>query len=115
MSAIQDKDPGYKQQVAGPGCTLKKVLDLIGGKWKILILCSLNQNGSMRYGVLKRSVYGITNAMLSNSLRELQQDGFITRTVYTEMPLQVEYALSDKGRSIAPLLMDLSKWGEDNL
>ena len=101
--------------VAGPGCTLKKVLDIIGRKWKILILCDLHQNGTLRYGTLKRSIIGITNAALSNSLKELQSDGLVIRTVHTEMPLQVEYSLSEKGSSIAPLLMDLSRWGEEHL
>ena len=106
---------GCQDRKASSECTLKKVLDIIGGKWKILILCDLHQNGTLRYGTLKRSIIGITNAALSNSLKELQSDGLVIRTVHTEMPLQVEYSLSEKGSSIAPLLMDLSRWGENHL
>lgn len=112
---MSDNNNESLKTVAGPGCTLKKVLDIIGGKWKILILCDLHQNGTLRYGELKRSIFGITNAALSNSLKELKSDDLIIRTVHTEMPLQVEYSLSEKGASIAPLLMDLSQWGETYL
>lgn len=102
--------------VAGPGCMLKKVLDLIGGKWKILILCSISQRGVARYGALKKMICGITNAMLANSLKELERDGLVIRKVYAdEMPLKVEYSLSEKGQSIVPILLELQAWGEGNL
>lgn len=102
--------------VAGPGCALKKVLDLIGGKWKILILCSIYQEGTVRYGRLSKMIYGITNTMLANSLREMETDGLVKRTVYAdEMPVKVEYSLTEKAQSILPILLELRDWGDRNL
>ena len=102
--------------VAGPGCALKRVLDLIGGKWKILILCAVHQKRVARYGELRRMIFGITNTMLANSLRDMEQDGLVRRTVYAdEMPVRVEYSLTERGKSIVPILLMLKDWGEENL
>ncbi len=104
-------DPG----IAGPGCALKKVLDVVGGKWKILLLCALDEGGTLRYGELRRRVYGITNTMLSASLRELESDGLVLRRQYPEMPVRVEYSLTGKGASLIPILLELKGWGDENL
>lgn len=101
--------------VAGPGCALRRVLDAVGGKWKILILCALNEGGTLRYGQLRRMVYGITNAMLANSLKDLMESGLVVRRQYNEMPVRVEYALTEKGESLIPILLQLKDWGEANL
>ena len=94
---------------------LKKVLDIIGGKWKILILCALHQGVTVRYGELKKMIYGITNAMLANSLRDLEDDGLVHRELFDERPLRVEYSLTEKGNSIVPILLTLKDWGAENL
>ena len=99
----------------GVGCVLKKVLDVIGGKWKIRIICNIGKEKVLRYNELKRIVDGITNTMLSNSLKELEADGFVVRTQYPEMPVRVEYTLADKGESIMPILLELEAWGKENL
>lgn len=101
--------------VAGPGCALRRVLDAVGGKWKILILCALNEGGTLRYGQLRRMVYGITNAMLANSLKGLMESGLVVRHQYNEMPVRVEYGLTQKGESLIPILLELKDWGEANL
>lgn len=101
--------------VAGPGCALRKVLDAVGGKWKILILCALNEGGTLRYGELRRMVYGITNAMLANSLKDLMEFGLVVRHQYNEMPVRVEYGLTAKGETLIPILLELKEWGEANL
>lgn len=101
--------------IAGDGCGLKKVLDIVGGKWKIMILCVIDKNEVMRYGELRRAVKGITNTMLANSLKELESDGLAERKQYDEMPVRVEYNLTDKAKSLIPILLELKKWGEDNL
>ena len=101
--------------IGGEGCGLTKVIDLVGGKWKIIILCVINNNEVVRYGDLKRSIYGITNAMLSNSLKEMVEDGLVIRKQYDEMPVRVEYSLSTKAKTLIPILLDLKKWGEKNL
>mgnify|MGYP000166987938 CR=1 FL=1 len=84
------------ENIAGQGCGLKKVLNIIGGKWKILLLCVIDDKGVMRYGELRRAVYGITNTMLAQSLKEMEEDGLIERKQYREMPVRVEYSLTEK-------------------
>ena len=103
------------EDIAGEGCGLKKVLNIVGGKWKIMILCVIDNNEVVRYGDLRRTVYGITNTMLAQSLKELESDGLICRTQYNEMPVRVEYSLTDKTKSMIPILLELKKWGETYL
>lgn len=101
--------------IAGERCGLKKVLDIVGGKWKIMILCLIDNQEVIRYGELNRSIYGITNTMLANSLKELESDGLVIRKQYAEMPVRVEYSLTQKAKSLIPILLELKKWGEENL
>ena len=101
--------------IAAVDCGLRKVTRVIGGKWKILIICSMQEAGAMRYNELKRKVAGITNTMLANSLHELEADGLILRHQYQEMPVRVEYELTDKCKSVIPILLELKAWGERNL
>ncbi len=101
--------------IAGEDCGLKKVLNIVGGKWKIMILCVIDKDENVRYGDMKRAVYGITNTMLAHSLKELEDDGMVNRKQYDEMPVRVEYSLTDKAKSLIPILLELKKWGEDNL
>ena len=101
--------------IAGERCGLKKVLDIVGGKWKIMILCLIDNQEVIRYGELNRSIYGITNTMLANSLKELESDGLVIRKQYAEMPVRVEYSLTQKAKSLIPILLELKKWGEKNL
>jgi DNA-binding HxlR family transcriptional regulator len=103
------------EDIAGEGCGLKKVIDIVGGKWKIMILCVMDKEGPIRYGDLRRRVYGITNTMLANSLKEMENDGLVQRKQYMEMPVRVEYSLTSKAESIVPILLQLKKWGEENL
>lgn len=103
------------EDLAGKDCGLKKVIDIIGGKWKIMILCVIEKEGTVRYGDLNRRVFGITNTMLATSLKEMERDGLVERKQYMEMPVRVEYSLTKKGESIVPILLQLKKWGEENL
>ncbi|SET21223.1 transcriptional regulator, HxlR family [[Clostridium] aminophilum] len=103
------------RDIAGEGCGLKKVLDLVGGKWKILILCVIDYNEVVRYGELRRTIHGITSTMLSHSLKELEADGLVSRIQYDEMPVRVEYQLTPNAKSLIPILLQLKRWGEDNL
>ena len=103
------------ENIAGQGCGLKKVIDIVGGKWTIMILCIIDRDETVRYGELKRAVYGITNTMLAQSLKELESDGLVIRKQFDEMPVRVEYTLSKKASSLIPILLQLKKWGENNL
>ena len=103
------------EDIAGKDCGLKKVLNIIGGKWKIMIMCVIEKEGTVRYGELRRQVFGITGTMLANSLKEMEEDGLVERKQYAEMPVRVEYSLTEKAKSIVPILLQLKRWGEENL
>lgn len=91
-------------------CPVKNALEIIGGKWKLRILRQLLSQEAVRFNELKRAILGITNTMLSNSLHELCNDELITRNQYNEMPLRVEYSLTDRGKSLLPLFYELTIW-----
>ena len=76
------------------------------------IIWALNKNGSMRYNALKRSIHGITNMMLTQSLKELETDGIINRKQYMEIPPRVEYSLTEDGEKLIPALKALANWGD---
>ena len=114
MSKKEKKEP-LCENIAGQDCGLKKVLNIVGGKWKIMILCVIDNKEVVRYGELSRSIHGITNTMLANSLKELEVDGLVERKQYNEIPVRVEYNLTKKTKSLIPILLELKKWGEDNL
>ena len=94
-------------------CPMELMFGIIGGKWKTRIICTLNLNPSLRYGEIKRRVRGITPTMLASSLRELEALRIISRTQYDEMPVRVEYALTDAGRSLVPILLEIRDWSAD--
>lgn len=96
-------------------CPLSLALDRIGGKWKIQILCALHQDGKTRYNALKRKINGITNTMLASSLKELEQDKLVSRTQYMEMPVRVEYSITDRCNGLMPILMQLAQWSINTL
>ena len=95
-------------------CAIEVTLALIGGKWKALLLCHL-AIGIMRFSELKRTFPCITQKMLTQQLRELERDGLISRKVYAEVPPKVEYALTEFGRSLLPLIQMMSAWGKEYL
>ncbi len=92
-------------------CPLQVALKRIGGKWKIPIICTLSGEQGIRYNELMKKVTGITNTMLASSLKELEKDGLITRVQYNEMPIRVEYFITDKSRDLMPTLQALALWG----
>ncbi|AYO29405.1 transcriptional regulator [Biomaibacter acetigenes] len=96
-------------------CPVTYALKLIGGKWKIPILWVLSQNGTMRYNELKRRISGITNMMLTQSLKDLEANGLIKRVQYMEIPPRVEYSLTDAGMSLLPALAELARWGTEQM
>ncbi|MBV4417800.1 helix-turn-helix transcriptional regulator [Clostridium tyrobutyricum] len=89
-------------------------LSIISGKWKLKIIYLLVCMGTVRYGVLKRNIDGITHKMLSSQLKELQNKDIILRKQYMEMPPKVEYSLSKKGESLIPIVKAMCKWGEEH-
>lgn len=89
-------------------------LSLISGKYKMVILYCLMEFGTVRYSALKRYIGSISHKTLSAALKELERDGLILREEYPQIPPKVEYSLSDKGRSLMPVLDGLCLWGEEN-
>lgn len=101
--------PLYKSRY--DNCPLTFALNLIGGKWRLPIIWALSQNGTMRYNELKRSIDGITSMVLTQSLKELEQSGIISRKQFMEIPPRVEYSLTDHGKDLIPALKALANWG----
>ncbi|EHL96410.1 HTH-type transcriptional activator HxlR [Acetobacteraceae bacterium AT-5844] len=97
-----------------PGCSVEAAVSLIDGKWKCVILFHLLE-GTMRFNEMRRRLPGVTQRMLTNQLRELEQDGLIIRTVYAQVPPKVEYNLSPLGHSLEPILGALKQWGDANI
>lgn len=93
---------------------MEATLTVIGGKWKCVILWHLAEDGTSRFSELRRRLPGITQRMLTNQLRELEADGLIEREVFAQVPPKVEYRLSERGRTLWPVLDALKRWGDDN-
>lgn len=94
------------------GCPVEATLEKIGGKWKGVALYHL-LDGTKRYNELKRLLGTVTQRMLTKQLRELEADGLVVRTVYPVVPPHVEYSLSEKGKTLAPILLALRNWGHE--
>lgn len=95
-------------------CPVTFCLSVIGGKWKpVIIFCIAN--GVDRFGAMQRSVPGITKQMLTKQLRELEGDNILTRTVYAEVPPRVDYALTETGRSLLPIVEHMKMWGQAHM
>lgn len=93
-----------------PECPVATTVGLIGSKWKLLIIRNLMAR-PWRFNELKKSLEGISQKVLTDSLRSMEEDGLITRTVYPEVPPRVEYALSDLGETLRPVLNAMQAWG----
>ena len=95
-----------------PACPVETTLSLIGDKWKVLILRDLLP-GTKRFGELKRSIGSVSQKVLTAQLRDMEEKGLVTRTVYAEMPPRVEYTLTETGYSLRPILDAMERWGTD--
>ena len=91
-------------------CPLEYGLDVFGGKWKPRIICVLAEKGRLRYSELRREMTDITDAVLAAALKELMNDDIIHRRQYDEIPPRVEYCLTEKGKSVVPILQSICRW-----
>ncbi|MBH0165018.1 helix-turn-helix transcriptional regulator [Fictibacillus sp. 7GRE50] len=103
-------EEGYKRK---EDCPLTFALTLIGSKWRLPIIWALWKNKRIRYNELKRQVDGITNMVLSQSLKEMEKQGLIVRTQFMEIPPRVEYSLTEAGEALIPSLKSLAEWGKE--
>lgn len=96
-------------------CPVSDVIDRISDKWSLHAIIKLGLHGRLRFSELKRNIEGISQRMLTVTLKHLEQDGLVTRTVYPEIPPRVEYELTDLGRSLLEQVMKLSEWASENM
>ena len=92
-------------------CPVTPLLLMLQGKWKFQIIYEMCIQEPIRFGELKRNIPGITNTMLTSSLRELERDGLVDRVQFNEIPPHVEYSLTEKGRALLPVFYAMTKWG----
>jgi DNA-binding HxlR family transcriptional regulator len=104
-----------KKNWGGEECPITLFMEQIGGKWKPVILWLLIHNDTMRFSELDKSITGITQKMLSQQLKRLEETGTIKRVSYPVIPPKVEYSLTEKGKSLFGILNDLCRWSEHNL
>jgi DNA-binding HxlR family transcriptional regulator len=94
-------------------CGIDAAMDVVSGKWKSLVLWELDNYGTRRFGELRRGLVGVSEKVLTQQLREMEEDGLIHREVYREVPPKVEYSLTDLGRSLNAALAPLGEWGSE--
>ena len=99
------------EEKMGEICPLRLAMDIVGGKWRLSIICLLKDGVPRRYNQIKRGVPGITNVMLAQSLKHLEEYGIVHREQYNEVPVRVEYCLTDGGKTLLQALYQFSEWG----
>ncbi|MBO4556834.1 MAG: helix-turn-helix transcriptional regulator [Elusimicrobiales bacterium] len=95
-----------------PLCPINYLTKVLGGRWKLHVLCILNNWGTVRFGKIKKKIGQVSNVMLSQTLKELERDGIVIRHQYNEVPPHVDYALSKKGKDVLSALFSLGDWAE---
>lgn len=98
-----------------PDCPIRNILARISDKWSLLVLYTLNQEPVMRFNTLQKSIPDISQKMLTVTLKTLEEDGFVNRKVYAEVPPKVEYSLTDRALSLLPCINELISWAKENM
>lgn len=98
-----------------PDCPIRNVLSRVGDKWSMLVLFTLENNSSQRFKELQRNIPDISQKMLTATLKTLEGDGLILREAFPEIPPRVEYSLTEKGKSLLPLIDNLLSWASENM
>jgi DNA-binding HxlR family transcriptional regulator len=98
-----------------PGCPVESTLSFLDGKWKGVILYHLLQDGTLRFSELRRRIPSVTQRMLTKQLRELEEAGVLSRTVFAVVPPRVDYALTPLGLSLEPVIVALREWGREHV
>lgn len=98
-----------------PDCPIRNVLARVGDKWSLLVLYTLEQSQVMRFSALRKNIPDISQKMLTVTLRTLEEDGFVSRKMYPEIPPRVEYSLTERARSFLPYINGLISWAKENM
>lgn len=96
-------------------CPIRNVVARFGNKWALLVMLILNENNPSRFNQLGKLIPDISTKVLSNTLQVLEADGLVKRTVFPEVPIRVEYELTETGRTLIPIILSLTEWAEKNL
>lgn len=105
--------PKYKKKLEEDiRCPLEYGLTIFGGKWKSRIICVLAAKETLRYSEIRKEMFNITDAVLAATLKDLIANGIVDRKSYDEIPLRVEYSLTDKGKSVVPILQSICQWAD---
>ncbi len=105
--------PKYKKKLDDDiRCPLEYGLSVFGGKWKSRIICVLSANEKLRYSEIRKEMYNITDAVLASTLKDLITDKIVERKSYDEIPPRVEYSLTEKGKSVVPILQNICRWSD---
>lgn len=96
-------------------CPIRNVVARFGNKWALLVIIILSENGCLRFNRLGKFIPDISNKMLAGTLHTLEADGLVKRTVFPEVPIRVEYELTSTGRSLVPIIHQLTEWAQNNM
>ncbi|MBQ8460633.1 helix-turn-helix transcriptional regulator [bacterium] len=102
-----------KDKIENLLCPIKYLTKVLGGRWKLPILCILESGGTVRFGQIKKKLGNVSNVMLSQTLKELERDGIVIRHQYNEVPPHVDYTMTKKGKSVIPALSMLGDWAKE--
>lgn len=96
-------------------CPIRNVVARFGNKWALLIILILGESGKTRFNQLSKQIPDISTKVLANTLRTLEADGLVLRTVHPEVPIRVEYELTDTGKTLVPIIVQLTDWAQNNM
>lgn len=118
MAQVEEKtikEEGKIAQEAWQMCPVEYTKNRIAGKWKLLILWHLYDQEVLRYGELKKCLHNVTHKMLSNQLKELMEDDLVHKELYHQVPPKTEYSMTEKGKTLIPILDYMFEWGSKNM
>lgn len=115
MTHSSSEDKVFVYDALFPTCPIRNVLSRVGDKWSLLVLYTLQHREILRFKELQREIPDISQKSLTQTLRVLEEDGFVRRDVYAEVPPRVEYSLTARGLSFLPLVDNLIEWAKDNM
>ncbi len=108
-----DMKKSKKEEIQDMLCPINYLTNMLGGRWKLHVLCILESGGTVRFGQIKKKIGKVSNVMLSQTLKELERDGIVIRHQYNEVPPHVDYTMTEKGKKVIPALTMLGEWAHE--